>query len=213
VRLLACACLLVATPAAAEPTHARHWHFDNHQVGASPTGFTYARTGSGPTGAWKIVRIDDAPSGKQVLAQTDASVTNKGFPVAIADEPSLENAAVSVKCKPISGKIDQVCGLVVRYQDADTYYVSRANALEDNVRVYRVTGGVRKTVGEAKVKVATNTWHDHKLEVVGDRFVVTFDGAVVLDVRDGAIKKAGRIGLWTKADTVMYFDDLVVEPR
>ncbi len=194
--------------AAADTAKPTRWSFEDKLEG-----FTFARTGSGPAGSWLVQEIADAPSGKRVLAQTGAKVTNKGFPVAIAGAPKLADVAVSVKCKPISGKIDQVCGLVVRYQDVNTYYVSRANALEDNVRIYRVIGGVRKTIGEASVKVATNAWHDHKFEIKGDRLVVTFDGKQVLEVVDKTIKKAGRIGLWTKADTAMYFDDLVVEPR
>lgn len=208
---MAWVCLVgLAMADTAKPTR---WSFDADKLEAAPAGFTFARTGSGPAGTWLVREIADAPSGKRVLAQTSTKVTNKGFPVAIADAPKLVDAAVSVKCKPISGKIDQVCGLVVRYQDANTYYVSRANALEDNVRIYRVIKGVRKTIGQASVKVATNAWHDHALEVKGSRLVVTFDGKQVLDIEDKTITKAGRIGLWTKADTVMYFDDLVVEPR
>jgi hypothetical protein len=201
-------CALMTAPAAAGPS--THWHFDNDAAGARPTGFTFARTGSGPAGTWEVVRIDDAPTGRGVLAQTDAKVTNKGFPVAIADASVLADAAISVRCKPISGKIDQVCGVVWRYQDANTYYVSRANALENNVRIYRVTDGKRKTLANVDAPVATQVWHEHRVEVKGDRFVVTFDGKQVIDVRDSAIAKPGRIGLWTKADTVMYFDDLTV---
>jgi hypothetical protein len=192
--------------------HAETWSFDADKADAKPAGFTFTRTGSGPAGAWIVKQVGDAPSGQHVLAQTGAKVTDKGFPVAIANAPKLADATVSVKCKPIAGKIDQVCGLVVRYQDADTYYVSRANALEDNVRIYRVIKGVRKTLGEAKVKVATATWHEHSFAIKGDRLVVTFDGKQVLDVKDTTIGKAGRIGLWTKADTTMYFDDLAVAP-
>lgn len=204
--VLAC---LVSTAAADTPK----WTFDSDKVGGKPAGFTFARTGSGPAGTWQILEVDDAPSGKRVLAQTDPKVTTKGFPLAIAAAPSLADAAVAVKCKPISGKIDQVCGIVVRYQDANTYYVVRANALEDNVRLYVVTRGVRKTIGEASVKVATGKWHDHEIEVKGTHFVVTFDGVKVLDLEDDTLKKPGRIGLWTKADTVMQFDDLSVEAR
>jgi hypothetical protein len=209
--LLACTAL-IASASADTPKLAR-WTFDADPVDGKPVGFTFARTGSGPAGTWTIKHVDDAPSGTHVLAQTNAAVTNKGFPVAIANAPTIADGTVSVKCKPISGKIDQVCGIVWRYQDVNTYYVSRANALEDNVRIYRVTNGVRKTLADTRVKVATNQWHEHKVEVKGDRFVVTFDGKQVLDVKDTTITKAGKIGLWTKADTVMYFDDLAVEAR
>jgi hypothetical protein len=202
---------LLISPAAAEPT--KQWNFDGDKADAKPVGWTFARTGSGPAGTWAVKQVDDAPSGKHVLVQTDAKVTNKGFPVAIADAPKFVDGTVSVKCKPISGKIDQVCGVVVRYQNVDSYYVSRANALEDNVRVYVVKNGVRKTLGNVTVKVATNTWHDHKVEVKGDRIIVTFDGKQVLEVKDSTYAKAGRAGLWTKADTIMQFDDFAIEAR
>jgi hypothetical protein len=148
-----------------------------------------------------------------VLAQTDADDTDNRFPVAVADAPSVADVKVSVKCKPVSGKVDQACGLVARYQDENNYYVTRANALEGNVRFYYVKAGVRKQVASWSGKVTANAWHDYKLEVKGDRFVVTFDGKQVLDVKDTTFAKAGKVGVWTKADSVTYFDDLAVEPR
>ena len=104
----------------------------------SPAGFSFGRTGSGRVGRWFAKTDKDAPSGANVLAQTDTDATSYRFPVAVADSALLRNARVSVRCKPVSGKVDQACGLVFRYRDENNYYVVRANALENNVRLYFV---------------------------------------------------------------------------
>src|SRR6185503_16885051 len=117
------------------------WSFDKDKADATPPGFAFGRTGDGKVGTWVIKAIKDAPSAGNVLAQTDADSTDDRFPVAVGNKPELVDVALSVKCKPVSGKVDQACGLVVRYQDADNYYLTRANALENNVRFYYVKGG------------------------------------------------------------------------
>jgi hypothetical protein len=182
--------------------------FDGDAAGKAPPGFSFGRTGSGAAGRWEVKAEPGAPSGGNVLAQLDADDTDYRFPVAVADAPSFADGVVSVKCKPVSGKVDQACGLVMRFKDADNYYLTRANALEDNVRFYFVKDGKRKQVASWKGKVASGAWHDLKMEAHGDHFVVTFDGAKVLDAHDKTFSAAGKAGVWTKADSVTYFDDL-----
>jgi hypothetical protein len=205
--------LALATPALADDAKSTRLTFDTDKASAKPTGFSFGRTGSGKAGKWIVKSVADAPSGKQVLAQTDADKTNFRFPIAVADAPSLVDVAASVKCKPISGKVDRACGIVVRYTDANNYYVTRANVLEGNVRFYLVKDGKRKELASWTGEVTGNAWHDYKLEAKGDRFIVSFDGKQVLDVKDTTLTAAGKVGLWTKADSVAYFDDLVIEPR
>jgi hypothetical protein len=189
------------------------WNFDSDKADKPPTGFSFGRTGQGKEGKWVVLAVKDAPSGGNVLAQTDADKTDYRFPVAVADSPSLADLALSVKCKQISGEVDQGCGLVFRYQDANNYYLTRANALEDNVRVYYVKNGRREQIKSWSGKVKSGVWHDYKVEAKGNHFVVTFDGKQLLDVSDKTFAQAGKVGVWTKADSVIYFDDLKVEPR
>jgi len=188
------------------------WSFDTDKPDKPPTGFGFGRTGSGRTGKWVVLAAKDAPSGGNVLAQVDADTTDNRFPVAVADAPSLADLTLSVKCKPVSGRVDQGCGLVFRYQDADNYYLTRANALEDNVRLYFVKNGNRQQIKSWSGKVKSGVWHDYKVAAKGDRFVVTFDGQQVLEATDKTFAQAGKVGVWTKADSVIYFDDLEVEP-
>ena len=95
---------------------------------------------------------------------------------------------------------DQGAGLVWRYRDQNNYYVTRCNALEDNCTIYHVVNGRRQAFQNKRVKVASNVWHNLKMEATGDRFVVTYDGNIVLDAKDETFKEAGKVGLWTKAD-------------
>ena len=188
------------------------WDFERDQVDSPPAGFSFGRTGQGRPGKW-VVRVDpDAKAKTHVLAQVDTDDTDYRFPVAVADEPLLQDLRVEVRCKQVSGKTDQACGLVFRYQDENNYYVTRANALEDNVRLYHVTAGKRRQFAGWNGKVAGQTWHSLAVEAKGDRFQVFFDGQPVIDARDSTFKSAGKVGVWTKADSVTWFDELSVKP-
>jgi hypothetical protein len=185
--------------------------FESDGVGQQPKGFEFGRTGEGRPGIWTVIVQEDAPSGKRVLAQTDADATDYRFPVAFTG-PAMKDLRLSVRCKPVSGSVDQGCGLVFRLKDADNYYVARANALEDNVRLYRVVKGSRRQFGGWNGKVATAVWHELSIEAKGDHIAVSFDGKKVIDERDSTFADAGKFGVWTKADSVIYFDDLTATP-
>jgi len=186
-------------------------NFDKDEVGKSPAGFSFALTGQGKPGVW-VVQKDDA-SHANVLVQTDADKTDYRFPIAIYNDFSGADVTLSVKFKPISGKGDQGAGLIWRLRDKDNYYVTRCNALEDNCTIYHVVNGRRVAFQNHGVKVASNVWHTLSLDATGNHFVVTFDGNKVLDATDNTFKDAGRIGLWTKADSVIAFDDFTINGR
>ena len=119
-----------------------------------------------------------------------------------------------VSFKAVKGEKDQGGGLVWRYQDANNYYVARMNPLEDNFRVYKVVGGKRsKEFQSADVKVPAGEWHTLKIKHVGDHIECFLDGKKHLDVKDDSIDKAGKVGLWTKADAQTYFDNLKVSEK
>jgi hypothetical protein len=202
-----------ASAASAEPVPAAtstgtNWSFDTDKANAPPAGFSFGRTGSGKEGRWVVVAAADAPSKPNVLAQLDADPTDYRFPVAVVDASSFKDVRLSVSCKPISGKVDQGCGLVWRYKDANNYYLTRANALEDNVRLYSVKDGQRRQFASWSGKIASNVWHKLAVEARGDRFVVSLDDKKVMDATDSTFGDAGKVGVWTKADSVIQFDDL-----
>lgn len=199
---------LVSIPIALAAPGVRTWSFEGAAIDVPPAGFSFARTGEGRRGTWKVAERPDATSGRAVLTQVDTDETDYRFPLAIAPDINLRNLRLSVKCKTTDGKVDQAGGLVFRYKDENSYYVARLNALENNVRLYHVQDGRRIQFAGWNGKVTKNAWHDLAVEVRGDKFRVFFDGRQVIDASDRTIDVAGRIGLWTKADSVTYFDDL-----
>jgi hypothetical protein len=187
------------------------WSFDADPVDQPPGHFSFGRTGSGPPGKWIVRAAAGAPSGKQVLAQLDADPTDYRFPVAVGDAPTAADARVSVKCRPLTGTVDQACGLVLRYQDENNYYVTRANALEGNVNLYYVKDGRRKQITGWRGTVTAHAWHDLGVTATGNHFVVEWDGEKIIDANDDTFARAGKVGVWTKADSVTEFDDLRLE--
>lgn len=210
---LAIATLLMGgQPTQAQPTSVTTYTFDQDETGRPAKGFSPSRTGQGRQGRWVVKMVEDAPSGRNVFAQVDEDRTDYRFPVAIAPHASLRDVRLSVKCKSVSGRLDQACGLVFRYQDPNNYYITRSNPLEDNVRLYHVVNGRRVQIGDWSGKVTAGEWHDFRVEAKGDHIQVFWNGQRVIDTHDRTFNEAGKVGLWTKADSVSYFDDLRVEP-
>lgn len=185
--------------------------FEKDEVEKAPNGFSFALTGQGKPGVW-IIKKDDQAHGN-VLVQTDADPTDYRFPVAVYDDFTAKDVDLSVQFKAISGKGDQGAGLVWRYRDQNNYYIARCNAHEDNCTIYHVVNGRRQAFLNQSVKVSSNTWHTLRVEAAGDHFVVTYDGNKVLDAKDQTFKDAGKVGLWTKADSVIAFDDIIIGGR
>ena len=114
---------------------------------------------------------------------------------------------MEVKFKAIAGKEDQAGGVAWRIKDANNYYVARANALEDNVTIYHTINGRRTEKKRTNMKVAPNVWHTLRADFQGRHFTVTYDGKTALEWDDDTFKDAGKVGVWTKADSVTLFDD------
>jgi Domain of Unknown Function (DUF1080) len=203
------ACSIATILLAAEPLKR---DFESDAVGAAPADFEFARTGGGAEGKW-IVRIEKGADKNHVLVQESTDATDYRFPVAVLKDGSFQDVTLSVRARPLSGQVDQGFGLVWRYKDANNYYITRCNADEDNCTIYHTVNGNRRAFLNQSAKVTKNTWHTLKLEATGDHFIVWYDGNKVLDARDGTFKDAGKVGLWTKADSVIEFDDFTVDGR
>lgn len=182
-------------------------NFDHTPLGPVPDSWLATKTGSGRP-LWSIVRDDTAPSAPQVLRQSGEAT----YPVCLKREPALRDGFVEVKFKAISGREDQAGGVIWRALDADNYYVARANALEDNVTIYHTIKGRRVAFKNVDVKVAPAVWHTLRVNFVGPKFTVIFDGRTVIEATDTTLVAAGLTGLWTKADSVTHFDDFASGP-
>src|SRR5204863_8386446 len=158
-----------------------------------------------------------APSKPNVLKQSGTAT----FPVALKEDGVvIRDGFAEVRFKAIAGSEDRAAGLVWRAKDANNYYVVRANALEDNVVLYKTVNGNRISldiVGRkggygVKAPVPSGQWHTLRVEFAESRFKVMFNGKTIFEVDDRTFPDAGQIGLWTKADSVTAFDNVSYGP-
>ena len=204
------------------PLSAQTINFGSDSPGAVPKGWSVNMTHPGGAPKWEVVADKTAPSKKPyVVGQTSQSPDDNRFPLLIYDNSNLKDGEVSVSFKPISGKIDQGAGVVWRYKDPDSYYIARANALEDNVVLYKVeksqriplppVGEPSNTYGVAH-RVATGVWSNLRVTFKGSLFTVYLNGDKIFDVDDKTFTEAGKVGLWTKSDSAIYFDNFAFVP-
>jgi len=185
-------------------------NFDDMKTGAAPPGWTATQTGSG-TAKWAVENDDSAPSKPNVLKQSGQAT----FPVCFKNDTSIKDGFVEVKFKPVSGREDQAGGVIWRCKDKDNFYIFRANANENNVVLYKTVSGKRSPldiVGRkggygVKEKVASGEWHTLRVEFAGNLFKAYYDGKHLFDVGDKTFTEAGKVGVWTKADSVTLFDN------
>lgn len=182
---------------------------DQMTVGKPPPGFSFARTGRGTQGEWTVVKDPTAKTGL-AIEQSSTDTTDYRFPLAFPTTLSVKNVKAEIRFKAVSGKVDRAAGIAVRMGDPDNYYIARANALEDNVRFYRVVAGKRQQLGTANLRVTSGDWHTLTLEAQGQRFALAFDGAKLFEVTDNTFTEAGGVALWTKSDSVTRFDLMTI---
>ena len=185
-------------------------NFDDMATGAAPTGWTATQTGKG-SGKWSVEKDESAPSKPNVLKQSGQAT----FPVCFNNDTNIKEGFVEVKFKPVSGKEDQAGGVIWRVQDANNFYIFRANANENNVVLYKTVNAKRTPldiVGRkggygVKETVASGQWHTLRVEFAGNLFKAYYDGKHLFDVQDNTFTEAGKVGVWTKADSVTEFDN------
>ena len=211
--LAACAMAYViahAPPALAQ-SGATMITLDKTSVGSLPAEFDSWQTGQGGPAKWMVV-ADQSADGGLAIEQNSTDRTDYRFPLAIYKPVSARNVEVVLRFKPVAGEVDRAGGIAVRLTDPDNYYVVRANALEDNVRFYRVVKGSREQLAGVNTKVTANEWHALGLRAEGDKFTVSYDGKTLYSTSDATFANAGKIALWTKADSVTRFDRIKITP-
>ncbi|HYE04525.1 MAG TPA: hypothetical protein VEL07_03290 [Planctomycetota bacterium] len=196
-------------PAAQAPA-ATTFSFDEASPGAFPAGFVARSHGPGRPAEWVVV---DDPAGGRALMQRDDDDTNHRYNLALAPGSTATDVRVAVRAQAVAGGRDRSFGVVARQRD-DSYYLARCNTSDwgSNVRLYRFVQGKRTELGSAEVEARPGVWYDIALEVEGDTLRAIFAGAQVLETRDAVLADGGACGVWTKAESVSRFDDLVVTP-
>jgi len=180
--------------------------FDADAVGQAPAGWTCGATGRG-SAKWTVELDAGAPGKGHVLKQSGTA----SFPWCVRNDATLTDGWVEVRFRPISGREDRAGGLVWRWKDGDNYYVARANALENNVSLYFTEGGSRKTLKYVDAPVASGAWHTLRVEFAGTRIGVSLDGKRYIDMDDSHIAGPGKVGVWTKADSVTVFSEFAYQ--
>lgn len=206
----ACALACARVPAFAQ-TGANMIPIEKMTAGTAPAEFEFARTGQGGPGQW-IVVDDPTATAKRAIEQSSTDRTDYRFPLAIYLPVTAKNVEVVIRFKPVAGRVDQAGGVALRVSSANDYYLVRANALEDNVRFYRIVKGRRQQLATADVKVASGEWHTLGLKAENDRFTVSFEGKQLYSATDRTFAGSGRIALWTKSDSVTRFDQISIQP-
>jgi Domain of Unknown Function (DUF1080) len=186
------------------------YNFDSEKAGDMPSKFHGIRTGPGAPGQWVVVPEPSAPSRPNVVAQNSADPTDLRLVLLVGDEGSFKDFDLSVKFKTVSGEVDRIGGLVFRLKDANNYYVAQVNALEDKYRLYHVVAGKKHPFAGANFAVSSGEWHELRVECIGDKIICYFDRVKKIEATDETFRDAGKVGIWTKADSVTYFDDLRV---
>lgn len=175
--------------------------FDQDPVGKLPDAYRAF------TGSWQVREEPGTPSPPNALCQTGKAE----FPAIQLTDAVYTDLTLSARFKTISGREDQAGGLIFRIQDQSNYYILRANALEGNVNLYKYVGGQRSEIKGGSAQVRAGQWQELKVEVRGRHLRGSLDGRLVVEADDETFK-AGKVGLWTKADSVTCFDDVAVAP-
>lgn len=186
--------------------------FDSDAVGASPKSWTATKTGAGDP-KWTVERDHTAPSHSKIVKQSGRA----SYPILLRNDTNIKDGFIEMKFKAVAGTEDRAAGLIWRAKDANNYYVVRANALEDNVVLYKTVNGVRSAldiVGRKggygiDIPVPANQWLPLRIEFKGSHFTVLYNGKPLFEVEDQTFRDAGMVGLWTKADSVSLFDAIV----
>jgi len=159
---------------------------------------------------WKFVAgqwVRRPSDNRQVLVQT---VETQPCAVAVLEDKKFSDADISVRFRPVSGREDASGGIIFRAKDGQNYLLVRANALENNFRLYTIVNGKRSTVASARVtEPKLGVWHTIRVVAAGPKIQAYLNGAMLLEHQDKTFAD-GWVGLWTKADSVTEFADLEI---
>jgi hypothetical protein len=149
--------------------------------------------------------------------ENSETIRRAAYPLLLKDDTDIKDGFIQIKFKAVAGSEDRAGGVVWRARDANNYYVVRANALEDNVVLYKTVEGVRSAldiIGRkggygVAISVPANEWLSLRVEFKGSRFRVLYNHQQLFEVEDSTFIDAGKVGLWTKADSVTLFDEVI----
>jgi len=207
IALTALTALSPVTPQAA-PDTPQFWTFDTEAAGTLPGDFVIGTLYDGrPAGEWKVIQAHNAPNPPHVQAQLMGKGAEHAYKVVLIMASTSSDLDLEVSLLPVEGKADMGGGLIWHAVDDRNYYLTRANPLEQNIRINRVVKGVRQMLKNFDQIIDVRSWHTLRVVMRGCQVNVFFDEKQVFELCDETFKE-GLIGLWTKSDAVTYFDNL-----
>ena len=201
-------CPTLSLSAEPELSQTQQWNFDGASPGSLPGSFVVGTLFDGrPAGEWKILITDRAKSAAQVLAQVLPTGTDQAHKLLLVEGTDSANIDLNVSYLAVAGKADLGGGLVWHAADDRNYYLLRVSLVEQKVRLYRVVKGVLQVVKQIDHALSASGWHQLRIIQQGCEIRALYEDAMLFRVCDSTFSN-GRIGLWTKADAITYFDDL-----
>ena len=197
----------------------RKFDFSDTLESSTPSGFRSAVMGSGPPGEWKVILEEVPPllppltaqaqvtTRKAVLAQLSKNSADEHFPMFILEDESFGDFTFSTRFKTVSGTVEQMAGLAFRIQDETNYYVVRASSLGNTFRFYKVVNGIRGNLIGPEVPVPSGAWHEMSVQCTGNQIRCSLDGKELIPSITDNTFMSGKIGFWTKSDSISYFSD------
>ncbi len=189
--------------------------FDAARPGYIPPGWSITSTSTGKPPRWAVQSDKSAPSRPNVLAQLSSHSGRQDYSVALFEHDTCRNGDISVDLKIVSGKFEQSAGVVWRFQSASDYYFALASADRDSVGIYKRLNNTVSLLAHASVphQIDDKEWNLMKVVVRGPRFVLFFGHRKLIDTQDSSFSGSGKTGLWTKADTIAYFDNFRISKK
>lgn len=186
--------------------------FGPPEVEATPPGFTNALAGEGRPGLWRAVRDNlPAATNQVVLAQLSADVKDERFPMLIYEPTPFDDFTLTTKFKIVDGVAEQMAGVVFRYQDEKSFYVVRASTLGRNLRFYKVVGGIRSQPIGPNLPIEKGVWYDLKVQCQKNKIRIWLNGQAVIPELTDTSFAVGKIGFWTKSDSLSRFAETRIE--
>jgi hypothetical protein len=207
---------LALTPLLALTAAELNFDFSREQLHETPSGFLSTVAGEGKPGRWQVVE-DEVPSSipsvtpnapiptKPVLAQLSRDITDEHYPILVYTNEVFGDFTFRTRLKCVGGAVEQMAGIVFRYQDEKNFYYVRASAKGNTLRFFKVVGGQRSAPIGPEMEIPARQWHDLAVQCKGNQINVFFNGSQAIPTMTDNSFSAGWIGFWTKSDSVSHF--------
>jgi hypothetical protein len=197
--------------------------FREAKLNETPQGFRSALAGSGAPGEWRVLH-DDVPFGiaslspngrntarQPVVAQLSRDPTDERFPMLVYEDELFGDFTLTTRFKLVDGKVEQMAGIAFRIQDELNYYYIRASGLGNTFYFCKIVDGQRSAPVGNKIDIPAGVWHEMTIECKGTRIRATLNGKEALPWLDDKSFTMGKIGYWTKSDSVSYFHGTIID--